>query len=145
MEFNRLSAVFYQDYGTAYPEILNKPTRPYYVVLVKVMQLTFAIPLRSSIKHSFSFIADGNEAGLDFTKAVVIVDRQKYVEMIPASIRQHEFNELKKFEFEIETRFEKFLYDYIKKVKRSRENPRIPPARLLQFSCLQYFHKELGL
>ncbi|MFA6775183.1 MAG: hypothetical protein WCR76_02845 [Sphaerochaetaceae bacterium] len=146
MEFNRLTASFYSDYGSSCPEILKKQTRPYYVAVVCVLGLTFAIPLRSHIHHSkYSFIANGAEAGLDFTKAVVITDKVRYVEPSPTTIRQNEFNMLKQHEYEIVHKFEKFVLAYIKQVRRIQENPRIPLAPWFQYSCLQYFHKELGL
>jgi protein AbiQ len=92
-----------------------------------------------------SFIADGSEAGLDFTKAVVITDKARYIESSPTTIRQHEFNMLKQHEYEIGHKFEKFVLAYTRHVRRIQKNPRIPIDPCFQYSCLQYFHKELGL
>lgn len=68
MEFHRLSAVFYVKFGQ-YEEILTKESRPYYVLLLELDGLTYAIPLRSHITHSYCFIADnsaGQNRGLDW-------------------------------------------------------------------------------
>ena len=49
----RLSAGFYKDYDAdTYPEIEHKGKRPYMVLLVKVGQNTFALPLRTNIRHN---------------------------------------------------------------------------------------------
>jgi EamA domain-containing membrane protein RarD len=59
MEFHRLSAVFYAQFGHC-EEILKKEERPYYVLLLELDGLTYAIPLRSHITHSYCFIADNS-------------------------------------------------------------------------------------
>ena len=76
MRFHRLSATFYKQFGHN-EEILSKADRPYYVLLLELDSLTYAIPLRSHITHPYCFIADnsfGKNNGLDYSKAVVITD-----------------------------------------------------------------------
>ena len=146
MDFYRLTPAFYLDYGNRFPEILQKQTRPYYIVLLLVMGNTFAIPLRSHIpSHNFCYIADGCNSGLDFTKAVVITDTICYIDPYAVTIRQNEFDVMKKDEYEITQRFESFVKKYKKQIQRVRKNPSIPLARWCTFSSLQYFHKELGI
>lgn len=146
MDFYRLTAAFYSDYGNLFPEILQKQTRPYYIVLLLVMGNTFAIPLRSHLpSHRFCFIADGCNSGLDFTKAVVITDNKRYIEPNAVTIRQNEFDVLKKNEYEITQRFESFVKKYKKQIQRVRKNPSIPLSSWCVFSSMQYFHSELGL
>jgi protein AbiQ len=55
MEFRRLSATFYAQFGQ-YEEILTKEERPYYVLILEIDGLTYAIPLRSHITHPYCFM-----------------------------------------------------------------------------------------
>lgn len=143
MVFYSLTSAFFETYKNC-PEIEQKQGRPYYVLLVEWAGHDFAIPLRSHIKHKFSFIADGIEAGLDFTKTVVILDK-KFISPIPVQIRQNEFNFLKQHERVIKQRFESYLKMYIKKTKRRLLNPSLTLDKECMYSSLQYFHSELGL
>jgi len=96
MEFHRLSAAFYTQFGQ-YEEILNKEERPYYVLLLELDGLTYAIPLRSHIRHPYCFIADnssGQNSGLDYSKAVVIIDSIQYIDPAPVTILKYFHKEL---------------------------------------------------
>lgn len=143
LNFYSLTPSFFNTYKNC-PEIEQKQGRPYYVLLIEWCGYDFAIPLRSHIKHKFSFIADGMEAGLDFTKAVVIRDK-KFISPVPVQIRQHEFNFLKQHERVIKKRFDSYLKMYIKKIRRRLLNPSLPLDKECLYSALQYFHTELGL
>ena len=57
MKFHRLSAAFYYKYSEL-DEILTNENRPYYVLILELENLTYAIPLRSHISHPYCFIAD---------------------------------------------------------------------------------------
>jgi protein AbiQ len=99
MQFYRLTPVFYAQYGQ-YEEVLNKESRPYYVLLLEVDNLTYAIPLRSHITHGYCHIANASiKSGLDYSKAVIITDKGQYVDPAPVTIRQNEFDILKQREF----------------------------------------------
>ena len=101
MKFHRLSSIFYAKFGH-YEEILAKADRPYYVLLLELDGLTYAIPLRSHITHPYCFIADNSSNknnGLDYSKAVVITDVAQYIDPTPVTIRQHEYNVYKKLIF----------------------------------------------
>jgi len=79
MEFHRLSDAFYMQFGHC-EEILTKKERPYYVLLLELDGITYAIPLRSHINHPYCFIANssaGQNSGLDYSKVVVINEYQK--------------------------------------------------------------------
>jgi len=143
MEFHRLSADFYSQYGHL-EEILNKDKRPYYVLLLQLDGLTYAIPLRSRITHSFCFIAD-NFSGLDFSKAVVIADTARYIDPLYVKISQHEYNFYKQHEALISKRFSSFVASYKKEVRRCQKNPSIPVSPLCRYASLKHFHNELGL
>ena len=147
MKFNRLSAAFYVQFGH-YEEILTKEERPYYVLLLELDGLTYAIPLRSHITHPYCFIADkacGQKSGLDYSKAIVITDIDAYIDPAPVTIRQKEYNVFKKQEYLIKRQFSSYVILYKKEVYRRRVNPMLPEAALCRYSTLKYFHKEMGL
>ena len=146
MKFHRLSAAFYKQFGL-YEEILTNENRPYYVLLLELDGLTYAIPLRSHITHPFSFIADsstGENKGLDFSKAVVITDLQ-LIDLSPVTIRQIEYNIYKKQEYNIRKQFTSYVTRYKKEVLRRIKNPALPVSALCLYSSLKYFHRELCL
>jgi protein AbiQ len=147
MEFHHLSAAFYVKFGQ-YEEILSKESRPYYVLLLVLDGLTYAIPLRSHITHSYCFIADnsaGQNKGLDYSKAVVISNVAEYIDPAPVTIRQHEFNVYKQREYLIKKQFSSYVSSYKKEVRRRQKNTTIPVSALCRFSSLKYFHQELNL
>ncbi|MHC6204290.1 type III toxin-antitoxin system TenpIN family toxin [Breznakiellaceae bacterium SP9] len=147
MEFHRLTSAFYAQFGHC-EEILNKDDRPYYVLVLEVDGLTYAIPLRSHITHPFCFIADnseGQKSGLDYSKAVVIADKILYIDPTPVTIRQHEFNALKQKEFQIKQQFSSYAAAYRKEISRRLQNPDLPVSARCRYSSLKYFHKELGI
>jgi protein AbiQ len=147
MEFHRLSAAFYAEFGQ-YEEILTKEDRPYYVLLLELDGLTYAIPLRSHITHPYCFIADnstGQNNGLDYSKAVIITDLTQYIDPAPVTIRQHEYNVLKQREYHIKKQFSSYVAAYKKEVRRRVKNPTLPATSLCRYASLKYFHPELGL
>ena len=147
MEFHRLSAAFYAQFSRC-EEILTKEERPYYVLLLELDGLTYAIPLRSHITHPYCFIADsstGQKSGLDYSKAVVITDSAKYIDPAPVTIRQHEYNFLKQREYFIKKQFSSYVASYKKEIRRRQKNPALPVSTLCRYASLKYFHKELAL
>ncbi len=143
MLFVFLTNQFYEDYTTC-NEIEQKSNRPYILVLVKLHNIDFAIPLRSNIKHSYVFWTDkDNGCGLDFSKAVVITDKNKYIDYtVEPQIRQVEFNALKGKDIIIKRR----MVSYINKYKKALNEQNIARNRMLcNYSALQYFHDELGI
>lgn len=132
-----LSEKFYDEYGQC-PEILQKKTRPYVCLEVKIRSSTFAIPFRHHIRHRHAFFTCG-ECGLDYTKAVVIRDKS-YISAECPRVEQAEFNALKG----MDSRVRKGLADYIalyKKASRYKENRHY--ANILQCSALQYFEEYI--
>jgi protein AbiQ len=147
MEFHRLSAAFYAQFSQC-EEILTKEERPYYVLLLELDNLTYAIPLRSNITHPYCFVADnsnGQKSGLDYTKAVVITDIVQYIDPAPVTIHQHEYNFMKQREYLIKKQFSSYVASYKKEFRRRQENPALPVSALCRYASLKYFHKELGV
>ena len=140
MNFFLLENNFYKDYSNC-SEILKKTNRPYAIFLIKLNNLTFAVPVRSHITHKYSIKTIGNK-GLDFSKAVVINDRQKYISKKYAYIDNREYQIIMEQKWKITKKME----DYIKKYKKALKNLSIPANKILcNSSCLQYFHTELGI
>ena len=140
MNFFLLENNFYKDYSTC-REILKKTNRPYAVFLIKLNNLTFAVPVRSHITHKYSIKTIGNK-GLDFSKAVVINDRQKYISKKYAYIDNREYQIIMEQKWKITKKME----DYIKKYKKALKDTFIPANKILcNSSCLQYFHAKLGI
>jgi len=138
-----LTKLFYDTYAGCC-EVLQKEQRQYCIALFTVDGITFAIPFRTNINHKHCYIfknspRSGN-SGLDFTKAVVITD-PKYIGN-DTFIDSKEYSEFVKKQSVIANRFKNFINDY----KKWTTNPSHYRAeKIIAFSSLQYFHKELGI
>lgn len=139
-----LSEEFYKEYPSgSYPEMEQKRNRPYIQVYVEINGIKYAIPLRSGIHHPHVLWTDkADHCGVDFSKAVVITD-EKYIDFsTDPHIRQNEFDALRGKDYKIKTKMEKYIEEY-KKAKQdlTKEINR----KLVEYSTLQYFEKEIGL
>ena len=144
MKFNFLKKEFFEKYKDC-EEMEKKPNRPYAcTTLVNCMGVTFAVPLRSHIRHEYAVFTDKEKTkGLDLTKAVVVDNIPKYIDLeTKVYIKDEEHKFLKgKEDFLV-----KKLENYIKQYKKALETPEnIKNQRLIKFSALQYFHKELNI
>ena len=144
---NRLSNDFYLDHPyNLFPEIEQKKDRPYIVLLIKIENYNFALPLRTNIKHNYcyKFSKTGRETlsatGVDFTKAVVI-DKLNYIGE-ETSIDDKEYLELSKKYYFIIGKFKKYLDGYIDYMKNGGNEFVV---KKYQFCTLKYFNKQLGL
>jgi len=141
MKYIFLSEEFYKTYKeNEYPEILHKPTRPYVMLMVKIDNLTFAIPIRSHLRHKFGFITNKEtNAGLDYSKAVIILKPEYISDKQRITITRQEMLLISNSKELIIKDFKRFLHTYKRKIKNNLSET------LLKYSSLQYFHKELGL
>ena len=132
-----LSNKFYKDYASC-SEILKKKDRPYACVAVNIDGIPFAIPFRHHISHKHSFKTVG-DAGLDFTKAVVVHDK-KYIASDKPTVDKLEFAIIKKYENDIKSHFTLYLkrYRHAMNDKSKQRNKGI-----VEYSTLQYFEKYL--
>ena len=135
MKLIYLSNKFRSDYPRSkFPELMDKDTRPYCCVAMKVEGKTYAIPLRHHIKHPFAFYTT-SEAGLDYTKAVVI-DDPDYIAPTQPIIDSSEWSIIRTNENTIFFEFRK----YIKNYKRAAAHPDNPRSEIfLRYSTLKYF------
>lgn len=137
MKLKVLSQKFYDTYSHC-TEILKKKNRPYACMTIELDGLLFAVPFRHHIKHKYAFHTIG-EAGLDYTKAVIIIDILFLSDDKP-SIENKEFAIVKREEQKIRYGFAKYVNQY-KRAMKHRDNPR--SENILKYSTLKYFEKYL--
>lgn len=137
MKIKILSKKFYDTY-TGCSEILKKESRPYACLTIEVDGTLFAVPFRHHIKHPYSFHTLG-EAGLDYTKAVIISDDDYLTDEHP-TIESKEFAIIKRNEQKIKYGLKKYVNQY-RRAMRHRDNPR--SKSILEYSSLKYFEDYL--
>lgn len=141
MKYIFLTQDFYDKYSNC-PEIEQKTNRPYAMLLVEIDNVTWAIPLRSNISHKYVYWTNkDNKCGLDLSKAVV-VENNSYISSTKAWIRDDEFKALRGKQFQVKTKMEKYIKDYVKAYER-RDIDR--NKKLCEYSTLQYFHQYIEL
>ena len=142
LDFVFLTDRFYMDHA-ACPEIESKKDRPHAQVSIQVGSYLFCIPLRSHIMHEYAFWTDKeNHCGLDFSKAVVITDPEKYIDRTRKPfLRQNEYEALKDVNPYVISRRLLFYIQQYKKAKAAPEKKR--NALLVKYSTLQYFEEFL--
>lgn len=142
LRFAFLTTEFYNDFPYSdYPEIEQKPLRPYIQILATINNRHFAIPLRSNINHPHVFWTDKpNKCGIDFSKAVIITD-EKYIDTTRRPhIRQSEFNALRGKDYRIKQKMEQYIREF-----QEAKNKLYDPVckQLVEKSTLQYFEEYL--
>lgn len=120
-------------------------TRGYGIVVIKVNNLTFAIPLRSNVNRKASYITKRNKErskGLDYSKALLI-KKNSYIFDEPFIIPDDEKKKLQSKGSHIRTSFEKYVKDYIKAVQAA-DNNILGDFKYSNTTLINY-HEELGL
>ena len=137
MKLKILSEKFYDTYSNC-QEMLKKKNRPYACLTIELNGLLFAVPFRHHIRHPYAFHTI-DEAGLDFTKAVIITDPLFLSDDKP-TIESKEFTVIKRNEQKIRYEFSKYINQYMRAMKH-RDNPR--SENILKYSTLKYFEDYL--
>ncbi|MBE6843447.1 MAG: hypothetical protein E7510_11570 [Ruminococcus sp.] len=137
MNFIFLTNYFNNDYPISkFPELMFKSDRPYIMIYLTLNNYTFALPLRSTIKHDNALITDKkNRCGIDYSKSVYI-SKQNYIDNVrKPHIRNNEFNALRGKEYYLKKKFLKYIRKYVN-AKKSED-----PNKLKCFitSTLPYF------
>lgn len=132
-----LSEAFYDEYAGC-EQILQKKNRPYVCLEVLIAGHTYAIPFRHHIPHKHAFFT-GKECGLDYTKAVLILDKRQIADETP-TVSQPEYDAIKDREAMITNGLRKYIALY-KKASKNKSNPHY--RNILQYSTLQYFERYL--
>ena len=140
-ELRQLTEDFYNDYPKdIFPEIERKRGRPYAVLLVQIEGLKFAIPLRTNIRHHYCYRFKTSDrktqssTGIDFSKAIVVTKNSYLGEQ--TNINNKEYIELKRRCFFIKRKFEKFIQNFLKVLKKEANQYIV---KRYQYSTLKYF------
>ena len=144
MKFYFLTKDFFDTYSNC-NEIEKKENRPYACsVLIDYEGITFAIPLRSHIKHQYAIFSNAEKTkGLDLSKSVVINDLKKFVDQnTKVFIDDEEYKFFLGKEYFVQQKLKTYIKLY-KKALTHQENRK--NQILCKNSTLQYFHKELGI
>lgn len=124
-------------------------TRGYGIAVITITKdLKFAIPLRTNIKHSASYITvkqnrhASHGKGLDFSKALLI-EQPSYVSSEVFKIPSEEFKILRSKSRFITLTFEKYVNRYVGAVNSNDNN--ILASEEYRFCTLINYHPQLGL
>jgi protein AbiQ len=137
-----LTSSFYQDFSW-YKETMKNPDRQYLHLVAQHRGHTFVIPFRSEINHRYCFkFSPNNNKGLDYSKAIIIQDMQKYAVPSAKPIPQYQHDLIVRKEATILRKFYKYVDDYCKAVQNNDTNVL---NRIGKYSSLMNFHNELGI
>ena len=142
MKYTFLSSKFYNDYPhSKYPQMEIKDNRPYAHVTINAYNHLFCLPLRSNIDHPHAYFTNKKlRCGIDYSKAVVINDKDYIDNETKVFLRPDEFKKLQGKDYKIKQQFE----DYIKLYKQAKIDETVPYRDyILQFSTLQYFEQYI--
>jgi protein AbiQ len=125
-------------------------TRGHGIVQIQVNGLTFAIPVRSCIKHDASFILEVDRQnhsvkgmGLDYTKALLL-RKLSYVSNDVFVLRgKHAGKKLVGKEHHVTKQFTQYVEKYIESVKKGDKF--VLNSMEYRFTTLVNYHPELGL
>lgn len=148
----KLSAKFFIDYPNhEFPELLSKPDRPHYCLLIDThCDYYICIPFRSNIEHDNAFKfkntarSNRSQSGLDYSKIVIIKDLD-YLNDENVVIDKDEYKIAIKNLQKIELQVLKYVETYIKHVTNICPLNKKEYNRKYKFSTLPYFHDILNL
>jgi protein AbiQ len=145
-----LTESFYKSAINNIKEMEHKNNRPYAMVIIKIYNNTFAIPLRSGIKHNRCYETMKEDPksvkGLDYSKALIVLSRDIDSRRKP-TINQEEFNVLRGKERIIAEQFKKYLEDYREIIIKKQSGIKLYSIEetLIEFSTLQNYHVQIGI
>lgn len=141
ISIKHLQNSFYQrNTGSQY--LQPKQGRGYGVISVKIQEYIFAIPLHSNIRKEAGFVLstkNGNLTGLDYNKAVIIDDMSDIGRTF--KIPKEQLSKIRQNEHKIITQFEKFVIDFIYRIKTNDQNVL---NRKYKNSTLHYYADRLS-
>lgn len=142
MKYTFLTEKFYKDYPHEnYPQMEIKEDRPYAHVTVELYNQLFCIPLRSHIDHPHAFFTNKRErCGVDYSKAIVILDNEYIDNKRKVFLRDNEYKKLRGKDYTIKQQF----MAYIELYKQAKIDNTIDHRNeILSFSTLQYFEEYI--
>ena len=151
VEILRLSEKFYEDYPISkYPEILDKSTRSYVCLIIKVRDYNICIPYRSNVSHKDSYRfrysqrSKDNKSGLDYRK-IAIIKNPHYLEKTFSVVDNDEYRETMMNIEKIVSSAEEYIDTYTQHITGIAILHKREFERRYTFSTLKYFHNELRL
>lgn len=144
LEFVLLTDDFYKDYdANIYTEILKKDSRPYITFIIKIDNIDYAVPFRTTINHPFGYFTNPPEkCGIDYKKAIVITKPNYIYKSKDILISQDEYINIRDNEDLIIKGFKNYLKKYKKAIKKLSVKRNY---EICKFSSLQYFHNEIKI
>ncbi|CDM88562.1 type III toxin-antitoxin system TenpIN family toxin [Xenorhabdus bovienii] len=155
MKLRKLDQAFYDENTHLIQALDNEDgkwisgkTRGHGIVVININKLTFAIPLRTSIKHNAAYITQKSNQkgvkgkGLDYSKALLIIN-QKYISDEIFLIPPEQHKNIQGKEFFITRKFEKYVEKYIKAVKNRDRH--VLNSLEYRFTTLQNYHNQLDV
>ena len=142
MKYTFLTEKFYKDYPhEKFPQMEIKEDRPYAHVTVELYNQLFCIPLRSHIDHPHAFFTNKRErCGVDYSKAIVILDNDYIDSTRKVFLRDNEYKKLRGKDYTIKQQF----IAYIELYKQAKIDDTIDHRNeILSFSTLQYFEEYI--
>ena len=148
IELRYLSEQFYLDVAPQLKEILLKETRPYCVLLVRVKNLDFALPLRSNlperegvgIKTIPNPHDEGKFKGIDSSKAIVLTDKSYSKTHTVQLKNKSELLNIQGNERRIVREFKKYVSEYITAHKNGYKLD-----HKFEYTTLINYHTELKI
>ena len=137
MEYTFLTEKFYKDYPhDKYPQMEIKEDRPYAHVTVELYN-----QLRSHVDHPHAFFTNKRErCGVDYSKAVVVLNTDYIDTARKAFLRPDEYKKLRGKDYIIKQQF----INYIELYKRAKVDLTVSHRDdILKFSTLQYFEEYI--
>lgn len=120
------------------------------VVQITINHLTFAIPVRSHIKHKASFILEVNRKdsgikgmGLDYSKALLITKLAHISSQVFLLKNKSAGKKLINKEAHVTAQFTKYVEKYIAAIKKA--DPHILNSAEYRYTTLINYHSQLGL
>lgn len=128
----------------------NSKVRGYGIVIIKINNLTFAIPLRSNANRKACYPTKkyrnenghNKTKGLDYSMALLI-SKASYIFNDPFRIPEDEKKKIQGKGTYIRTSFEKYVKEYVRAV--TTINLHMLNSIEYRYTTLKHYHKELGL
>lgn len=148
----KLTSKFMSDYPiSSYPEILSKPDRPHYCLLIDThCDYFICVPFRSNIGHNNAYLFKGTKrskrsrSGLDYSKIAIIKDID-YLDDKNVVVDQDEYVEAIRNAKTIVADAVDYVETYIGHINGTAPLHTRDFERKYKFSTLKYYHNILGL
>lgn len=151
VEIRKLSPAFYAAYpNSAYPEILQKDSRPYTCLLIDTHEdYLICVPFRSNMNHRQGFRFKNTRrsaytpSGLDYQKIVLIKD-SAYIDPAHAVVDHDEYRAVTANIRKITEKAAAYVETYRKHITGASVLSQREFQRKYGISSLPYFHDILG-